>query len=212
MALGQGGGHVFVGQAVEAVAAQPAFPGRMRQGQQLLDLGQRVVEGGVEAGHLHQFGPLAQQDVHGLQRKGLVQWRQRDEGLEVGQHAGIDAHGLEVAAAAVHHAVGDGGHAGAVQLRQARGDALADQLQRGAVGVGCVQGDGKGRHAALAEVGRGPAYALDLAVPQRLARQRALGTVEDGELDAGRAAVEHHDQFAGGGGCGVGRDHGGEFR
>jgi hypothetical protein len=145
-------------------------------------------------------------------RKGLVQRCQRNEGLEVGQHAGIDAHGLEVAAAAMHHAVGDGGHARALQLAQARGDALADQLQRGAVGVGGIQGDGEGRNAGFAEVGRGPAYALDLAVPQRLARQRPLGAVEDGELDAGGAAVEHHDQFTVGGGCGVGGDHGGEFR
>src|SRR5256885_717063 len=87
-----------------------------------------------------------------------------------------------------------------------------DRGRGGGGGGGATGGRERGGPPPPAEGGGGPADALDLAVPQRLARQRALGTVEDGELDAGRAAVEHHDQFAGGGGCGVGRDHGGEFR
>ena len=63
---------------MEAVAANAALPGVKRERQQLLNLRHGVVEGCVKAGHLGQVRLLAQQDVYGLQRKGLMQGRQGD--------------------------------------------------------------------------------------------------------------------------------------
>ena len=191
VAFGQRGRHERIRQAVETIAAQAALPGIPRQRQDLLDRRHGVMEAGVETGHLRQLGRLAQQDLDRLQRERLVQRRQRHVARQVGQHAGIDPRGLEVAAAAVHHAMRDRGEASAVQ---SRAHALQDQRQRRAVGVCLVERNRERRNAAFAEVGRRPADALHLAVPQRLARQRRGGRVEQRELDARRAAVEDQDQ------------------
>ena len=199
VALAQDRGHVGVGQAVEAIAPQSALPRIPGQRQHLLDHWQGVVEAGVEAGDLGDVRALAQQDLDGLQRERLVQRRQRDVALEVGQHLGIDAHRVEVLATAVDHAVRDRGHAAPVEPGQ---DALPDQRQRVAVGVVRAQFDRERRHVGLAEIRRRPADALHLAVPQRPARQRHGAGIEHGELDARRAAVEHQQDVSGGFGHG----------
>ncbi len=191
VALGQGDGQVFVGQAVEAIAAQAAFPGVVGQRQHLLDLRDGMVKGGVEAGDLGQAGPFAQQDVDGLQGEGLVQRRQGDVAAQVLQDAGVDAHRCEILAAAVDDAVDDGDQA---SVAQPGVHAPQDQVQGAAVGVLRVEPDGERRDAGLAEVRPFAADALDLAVPGRAARQRAGRGVEECELDARRAAVQHQDQ------------------
>ena len=186
---------------MEAVAAQAALPECVRQWQLLFDLGQGVVEAGIEAGHLGDVRALAQEDLDRLQREGLVQRCQRDVALEVGQHTGIHPHRCEVLAAAVDHAMGDGGDRAAVE---AGDDAFADQLQGGAI-RGCgVQLDRERHHSGLAEVRLRSTDALHLAVPLRLARRRIGIGVVHGELDARRAAVEDQDQAL--------RIHGGVLR
>ena len=181
---------------MKAIAAQAALPRVVGQGQHFLDIGQRVVEGRVKTGHLGQAGRGGQQRLDGFQRERLVQGRQRDVGLEVGQHGGVHAHRVEVFGAAMHHAVRHGGDAVAAQAGQ---NARADVLQRGMVGLGAVQRHRAGHHAGFAKGGGGAGDALDLAVPQRLARQRLHAGVKQRELDARRAAVEHEDQVAHGG-------------
>ena len=183
---------------MEAVTAQAALPGVPGQRQQRLDVGDGVVEAGVEAGHLQQARVLVQQDVDGFQREGLVERCQRDIAAQVFEHAGVHAHRFEVPVAAVHHAVRDQAHAMSVQAGE---DAFADQRQRVAVRARGIERDRERRDAAFAEVGLRAADALHLAIPQRPARQRCNGGIEHRELDARRAAVEHHDEIAHGGLC-----------
>ena len=63
MAFRQGHCHVLIRQAVKPVPTQTALPCGMGRQQDLLDLGQSVVEGRVETGHLWQIGLLPQQDL-----------------------------------------------------------------------------------------------------------------------------------------------------
>ncbi len=181
---------------MEAIAPQAPLPGIVGQRQHLLDLRHGMVECRVEAGDLGQAGAPAQQDVDGLEREGLVQWRERDVAAQVLQHVGVDAHRLEIPAAAVHHAVGDG-HQPAVA--QAGLHAPQDQVQGAAVGMGLVELDREGRHVGLAEIRPLAADALDLAVPGGAPGRGGRGRVEQGELDARRAAVQYQDQFLAGG-------------
>ena len=90
--LGKRDAHVFVGQAVKAVAAHAAFPQRMRQRQHLLDLRQRAMERGVEARDLRQFRQLGEQHLDRLEREGLMQRGERNVALQLGEHRGVDAH------------------------------------------------------------------------------------------------------------------------
>jgi hypothetical protein len=89
----------------------------------------------------------------------------------------------------MHHPMGDRRHGPVLEPGR---DALADDAQRIAIRMLCAQLDGKGLDAGFAEVGSGPANALHLAVPQGFARQ-GTGGLEDGELDARRAAVQDDD-------------------
>src|SRR5476649_2310246 len=133
---------------------------------------------------------LAQQQLDGLQRERLVQRRQRNVVAQVGQHGGVDAHRREVFAAAVDHAVRDGGQAASVEPAQHLG---ADVRQRRVVGLLRVERQRGGRFGRGAVAGFGGADAVDLAAPRGQARQRRLRRVEQRELDARRAAVEHQD-------------------
>lgn len=81
---------------MKTVPPQAPLPGIVRQRQDLLDIGDGVMETGVETGDLRQVRKLPQQDLDGIQRKGLVQWGQWDIALQVGQHLGIDSRRLEV--------------------------------------------------------------------------------------------------------------------
>ncbi len=62
-----------------------------------------------------------------------------------------------------------------------------------------IELQGYGRQAAGAVSGVFAADAFDLAAPLRLLRQHAARLLEQGELDARRAAIEHQDQGAIGG-------------
>ena len=103
--LGKRDAHVFVGQAVKAVAPHAAFPQRMRQRQHLLDLRQRAMERGVEARDLRHLRQLGEQHLDRLEREGLMQRRERNVALEIRQHRGVDAHRRRVPGSAMHHAV-----------------------------------------------------------------------------------------------------------
>ena len=184
---------VFVRQAVEAVAAQAPLPRIVRQGQHLLDLRHRVVEGRVEARHLGDIGPRFQQYLDRLQRERLVQRRERHKTFQVCQHLGIDAHGGEILAAAMHHAMRHGAQRAPGQLRH---DLRADVFKGRVMRLLRIELQGDCRQAAGAVSGVFAADAFDLATPLRLLRQHAAGLLEQGKLDARRAAIEHQDQGA----------------
>ena len=63
-------------------------------------------------------------------------------------------------------------------------DARLNQRQSGGVRVYVIQMDALLRSATVAVFRRRPSNPLHLAVPQRLARQRARLCIEQGELDA----------------------------
>ncbi|MNT26594.1 hypothetical protein D3C72_1621800 [compost metagenome] len=184
---------VFVRQAVEAIAAQAPLPRIVRQGQHLLDLRHRVVEGRVEARHLGDVGPRFEQHLDGFQRERLVQGRERHITFQVGQHGKIDAHGGEIFAAAMHHAVRHGAQRTPVQLRH---HLCADVFERRVMRLLRIELQGDGRQAAGAVGGVFAADAFDLAAPLRLLRQHAARLLEQSELDARRTAIEHEDQGA----------------
>ena len=99
----------------------------------------------------------------------------------VRDHLLRDQGGRKVMLAAMYHAVRHGGRALALQALE---HALAYQRQGCGVGVLGVQRDRLGRLAGLVKGGGGPAYALHLAAPQRLAWHGDSGGVEQRELDA----------------------------
>lgn len=107
----------------------------------------------------------------------------------------------------MHHAVRHGAQRTPIQLRH---HLRADVFERRVMRLLRVQLQGDRRQAAGAVGGAFAADAFDLAAPLRLLRQHAVRLLEQGELDARRAAIEHQDQGA----VGVGdwRVHGGVLR
>ena len=182
MAFGQGHCHVLIRQAVKPVPTQTALPCGIGQRQDLLDLGQSVVEGRVEAGHLWQIWLLPQQDLHGFEREWLVQRGQRNVALEVGQDIRVHAHGHEVFTAAVDDTVGDRTYVAAVEPPA---DTIADEAQCGAIRMCRVQFDRERRNSGLSEIRVGAADSLHLAIPQCLTRQWRGRGIEHRKLDAG---------------------------
>jgi hypothetical protein len=124
---------------------------------------------------------FAQQDLDGFQRERLVQRRQWNETLEIGKHRRIDAGWLEVLAATVDDAVGDGDDLPAVQAGE---DAFTDQRQRRAIGMRAIELNCEWHNAGFAEVGLRPTDALHLAIPHGFARQGIGRCIEHRELDA----------------------------
>ena len=193
MPLGERDGHVLVRQAVKAVAADAALPQRVRQRQHLLHLRQRAVERGVEARDLRQVRRLGEQDLDRLQRERLVQRRQRDVALQVRQHRMVHADRRRVLAAAVHDAVGHGRGQPSAGLLDARSRARAALRRRTA--------SSPSRTSAVGGAPACTSFALLPPMPstwpaQRLARQRGHCRIEQRELDARRAAIEHEDRLA----------------
>jgi hypothetical protein len=191
--LRQGARNVFVGQAVEAVAAHAALGDGRRQRERLRQLGLRAVERGVEAGdlrHLRQ-APGDQPDRREVMR--LVQWRERHELLQLLHHPGVEPDGLRVRHAAVHHAMAHGGEAvcAAMRLQEldevrhaavvAEARALAPVLLPEARARRVPGGEARRRIQALEEPGKA---------------QRELPALlkEERELDAGGARVEDEDR------------------
>ena len=100
-------GDIFVGEAVEAVAAHALVVEVARQRVAVGVLGMPAVEGGVEAGHLRhgRVDLHCEPDRREIVR--LVQRRQRCERGQPRQDGRIDAHRPVVVGTAVHDAVAD---------------------------------------------------------------------------------------------------------
>ena len=178
---------------MEAVAAQPAFPGLPVDGEHLLDIGQGVVEGRVEARDLGQAGIFLQQGGNGFEREGLVQGRQRDVAAQVIEYGCIHAHRGKVLGTTMHHAVGHGGNAAFSLVVH---DQIPDVFQCRMVGALRVEMEvDRGRSGGVAG-GVGAPNAVDLAAPDALARHLASRGFEQGEFDAGGTAVQDEDEFA----------------
>jgi hypothetical protein len=123
---------------------------------------------------------LHEQDLDRFERVGLVQRRERDQAFELGKDRSIHAHGCRVFAAAVDDAMRYRDRKPPMRLRL---DGCAHILQRGVVGLVRSQYERNRRRTALDQL-RLAADAVDLAGPQRLARQRLAVAVEERELDA----------------------------
>ena len=106
--LAQSFGDIFVGEAVEAVAAHALVVERARQGVAVAMRGMPAMEGGIETGDLRQ----GRVDLHReADRREIVRLVQRRELLVGGQpveHGRVDQHRARVVGAAVHDAVADG--------------------------------------------------------------------------------------------------------
>lgn len=93
----------------------------------------------------------------------------------------------------MHHAVRHGAQLTPGQLRHhLRADVFEGRVMR----LLCIELQGDCRQAAGAVRGVFAADAFYLAAPLRLLRQHATRLLEQGELDARRAAIEHQDQGA----------------
>ena len=105
--LGQHARDVLVGQAVEAVAADALVVEPARQGEPVGELGMAAVESGIEAGHLRQVGLDRGDRADAGEIVRLMQWRQRTQRLQLGEHSRIDANRRGVVDPAMHHPVAD---------------------------------------------------------------------------------------------------------
>jgi hypothetical protein len=92
---------------MESVSAD-AFPiQRVRDREPIRDGGVASVEGGVEAGDMRDSGePFAQTFQH-VQRRGIVQWGERRNRLDLGQDRVIDQDGAVQVGAAMYDAVAE---------------------------------------------------------------------------------------------------------
>ena len=199
----QGDRLVFIGKTVETIAAQATLPGVVGQGQQLLDQRHAVVEAGVEAGDLWHIGMRIEERFDAFERRGLVQRCQRDQPAQFLQHVRIDPGRREIAAAAVHDAMGDRAQRTG---RRVLANVLAHFIERGAERVLGIEHE---RPRVLAAVVR-PAWraaadAVDLAAPARLLGRIAGVDIVEGKLQARRAGIENKD-------AGARIAHGGEVR
>jgi hypothetical protein len=98
----------LVRQAVKAVAVDSLLGQAARQGEDAGHVGQGVVEGGVEAGHLRQVGEAARDRLNCLDLRRQVHRVERGQAAQLGEHLGRDALGGAVARPAVDDPVPDG--------------------------------------------------------------------------------------------------------
>ena len=117
------------------------------------------MEAGIEAGHLRQLRPFAQQDIDGLQREWLVQWRERDVFLQIGEYLEVHANWLEIFTAAVDDPMSDRTDPAAVESLT---DSIADEAQCGAIWTCRIQFDRERRNPGLSEIRIGAADSLHL--------------------------------------------------
>ncbi len=192
-------GNIFVGQAVEAVAAHALRSDGAGQGEELGDFRLAAMEGSVEAGHLRHAGQRGGQCVDAGQVVGLVQRRQRYEAAQGIDDGGIQHDGSRELLCAMNHAMADTANlpAGFVLLQPAsqktQGRLVLDIrrafefkiaiLQRAPVGVDRLE---------MRALATGAADAVNLAHQLRLLRDRRVPG-KQGELDRGRAGVESKD-------------------
>ena len=103
----QGVRDVFVGQAVEAVAADAVVVEPARQGVPVGDLGVGAVERGIEARDLGQLGPEPGDRADAGEIVRLVQRRERHERGQLLEHRWTHPHRPGVVDAAMHHPMAD---------------------------------------------------------------------------------------------------------
>src|SRR5437868_166017 len=93
---------------MEAIAPHAAIGDRLRQRERLRHFGLRAVERRVETGDLGQLGAKFRDDLDRLEVVWLVQGREWAQLRELGDHFGVDTHGLRERLAAMHDAVAHG--------------------------------------------------------------------------------------------------------
>ena len=98
----------LVGQPVEAVAPHTLVMQRLGQCKTLIHGRLADVKRGVETGDLRHPGKGLHRRAYPRQVVRLVQWRQRFEARQLGQHLCIDTHRRAKQRAAMHDAVADG--------------------------------------------------------------------------------------------------------
>ena len=104
---------------MKAVAAHPLLIECLRNGEMVRDRGMAAVEGGVEAGHLGQLRQASAQDLDRGEIVGLMQGRQRDQGLDPGNDRIVNEDRCGEASAAMDDPMADGRrHLAAKLLRQ----------------------------------------------------------------------------------------------
>ena len=187
-------GDEFVREAVEAVAADPGLGQRARQGEAGRELRHRVMEAGVETGHLRQVRPGRGDRTDRRQVVRLVQWRERDERGERRQDRLGHQHRAVEPRPAMHHPMADGAQRRPSSWRADEAEQGAEQvLVRAALREAPVHQ--RRPRGVVGEEPRRAADPLDLAM--RGARQPIpLAGREQRELDGGGAGVERQDRAA----------------
>ena len=153
-----------------------------------------AVKGGVEAGHLNDPRISLGQRPHRPQVVRLVEWGERNEALERGQHGGVHDHRRRVAGTPVRHPV-------------THGDQVAPGILLPQPGAHAAHGGSDVRNFSRAErlirqgraavvAGAEPrvrADAVDLA-PGKQCRRGSLGDGVHAELQTRRAGVDDEQQ------------------
>jgi len=170
---------------VEPVAADPVPICEVaRQGVAACAIGHGVVEGGVEHGHLWHVGIVlaGHLDAPGACR--VVQGRERDERLQLGEHGVVHEDGAGEPVAAVHDPVSDG------EQRVGRVSELGEQQPEalGVVGDRALDDAWPAVRGVVDQAGAVLADPLDEA-----GGERPLVPVQ-AVLDGGRSGVKHEDR------------------
>ena len=194
--LRQPAGDVFVRQPVEAIPSDALGIITLRNGEVVRDGTVAVMKSGVEAADLRKAGGAGQQRADRGEVVGLVQRRERDETLEIGEHGRIDQDRPVVARAAMDDPMPDRDRLELLRVAQPRcrrakrGGDVGHALAR----IGLVdQNRAVGRNGAQA---RPRADAVNLALDQAAQRAGALDA-EYLELDAGRACIDDENRVHG---------------
>ncbi len=107
----------FVGQAMETVAAHALVVIGARQRVGVGDERMPAMKSRVETGDLRGAGKSLARGLDAGEIVGLVQRRQRLEGFQFRQHEIVHEHGFGIDRTAMHHAMADADHIGAVAFR-----------------------------------------------------------------------------------------------
>ena len=166
----------LVGNAVEAVAAHALVVQRARQGEALVELRLRAVEGGVEARHLRHAREGVARGAHALEVVRLVQRGQGLEGREPREDRVVDRDRVVELDAAMDDAVAHRGHA---HVRRVLAQQAQRRPQRVVVGRGgaALRPPGPRRRAPRP---RRPARAAARAIPGRRRSPRAAARLRGG--------------------------------
>ena len=100
-------GDIFVGQAVESVTPHPLGVEALRDSEMIGHGPAATMERGIETGDLRQFREARQNRADRREIVGLMQRRQRNIALKLGQHGAVDEDRLVVIRAAMNDAMTD---------------------------------------------------------------------------------------------------------